>query len=413
MVIVMQRFNPVENWLNSVAYSHSNSEATAKEYKIGLKVFCDYIGKTPNEILEEYEVSDDRTFRRKYAAYVKGLIGQLQKQGYASNTITSRVTAIKSFWKYSDLPLGYIPQARIKVTYHNRDILREEVISILKAARPRDKAFFCMMTQSGLRPSTLTELRLKHIQPDFDKGILPCCIKVPEEHSKGHYGAYFSFMGKESVEALKAYFSTRKNLTEDSYIFASYGVKQRLSSKSFSALFNRLARKLRDTGVLKFKGKAGKPAELRLYNLRKYFRKYAGQAGIEYVNFWMGHKADYKAPQIPSSDAHYFPKEDVEFHRKIYAEKAMPHLRLEELTPSETDKVIQRLEKQLTERNGEIQHLKEELQSFRQDIEYVKQLREDLEFYKEGGVSVAYIKNKISKEDVKKLIKESKKERKK
>ncbi len=91
----------------------------------------------------------------------------------------------------------------------------------------------------------------------------------------------------------------------------------------------------------------------------------------------------------------------------------MPHLRLEELTPSETDKVIQRLEKQLTERNGEIQHLKEELQSFRQDIEYVKQLREDLEFYKEGGVSVAYIKNKISKEDVKKLIKESKKERKK
>ncbi len=66
-----------------------------------------------------------------------------------------------------------------------------------------------------------------------------------------------------------------------------------------------------------------------------------------YVNFWMGHKTNYKAPYIPASDVHYFSREDVEFQRKLYSEKALPHLRLETATPTETEAVIRQLQMEL------------------------------------------------------------------
>jgi len=129
----------------------------------------------------------------------------------------------------------------------------------------------------------------------------------------------------------------------------------------------------------------------------------ATPAGHELVEFWMGHTGGV--------ERHYQSK-DPEWHRQQYAEKAMPHLRLETATPTETEKVIQELRAQLMDRNGEVQQLREQLQSFQQDIEYIRQMRSELEFLKEGGVTVVYTKDKISKEDVKKLIKESKKRRK-
>jgi hypothetical protein len=44
----------------------------------------------------------------------------------------------------------------------------------------------------------------------------------------------------------------------------------------------------------------------------------------------------------PGVDQAYRPK-DPEFYRKVYAEKAMPFLRLESSTPSETEKQIEEL----------------------------------------------------------------------
>jgi hypothetical protein len=122
--------------------------------------------------------------------------------------------------------------------------------------------------------------------------------------------------------------------------------------------------KLKAKGIMSFEQKEhGKPRNVRLYNLRKYFRKEAGKAGIEYVNFWMGHKTDYQAPYIPASDVHYFPHEDVEFQRQLYAEKAMPHLRLETRTPDEREIEIVELRKQLEQRDKELAELRSQIKA--------------------------------------------------
>jgi len=124
-----------------------------------------------------------------------------------------------------------------------------------------------------------------------------------------------------------------------------------------------------------------KPAEVRLYNLRKFFRKYATPAGFEYVQFWMGHIVR------EGVDEHYRPK-DPEFHRKLYAEKAMPFLRFETATPTETVKLIEKLKEQLKERDKEIKTMKETMVTIQPLVEFVNsfdtpaELRKTLELFK-------------------------------
>ncbi len=366
----MKKINVVQAWLDNVAYSHSKSESTKANYTYQINLFCQLIGKTPEHILEEYERTTDREFRRKYARYLRAFISDLNRNGYAVNTVKTKVAAIKSFFKYNDLPLGYVPVAKNKITFHNRDIAREEVKKILEVSRPRDKAFFFVMAQSGLRPDTLCKLRLKHIEHEFSKGIIPCKIEVPEEITKGEFGGYFTFMGEESVKYLKIYLATRSKIDLQDYLFTSHGTEKQLNPKSISNIFKTTIEKLKEKGMIEFEQKQErKPRTVRLYNLRKYFRKEAGKAGVEYVNFWMGHKTNYQAPHIPESDEHYFSREDVEFHRKLYEEKAMPHLRLETPTPSQTDKII-------TRQAQEIQRLKEQLKKWEPSLERLEKMDE-------------------------------------
>jgi hypothetical protein len=129
-----------------------------------------------------------------------------------------------------------------------------------------------------------------------------------------------------------------------------------------SRAFRLAARKLEKSGAIEFEIREGKPSELRLYNLRKFFRKYANQMGFENVNYLMGHT-------VRGSDANYKPQ-DPEFYRLLYAEKAMPFLRLEEPTPTETEmlrqqhkKEMEDLQKSIAERDEKIRELEHNMNS--------------------------------------------------
>jgi integrase len=358
----MKSIEVVDAWIDNVAYAHSKSESTANQYRRNMAKFCSFIGKTPTQILGDYERLSDREFRRKYAQYIRAFISRLASINYTVNSVKATVAAIKSFFKYNDLVLGYVPMPRSKVTFHNRDITKEEIVKILELSRPRDKAFFCMMAQTGLRPETLCNLRMKHIEPEFTKGIIPCKIDVPEEITKGQYRAYFTFMGEESTKYLRSYLATRSNIGPEDYVFASHGTDKQLNSKSISGIFKRVIEQLKEKGMMDFEQKqVGKPRTVRLYNLRKFFRKYANQAGFEFVQFWMGHIVN------KGQEESYRPQ-DVEFHRQLYKEGAMPYLKLEKATRNEIGKLIE-------ERDVEVSKLKER-------IKYLEDLVEGDEFFK-------------------------------
>jgi integrase len=352
--------DPVEDWLNSVAYSHSQSKATEDQYKRVWERFSNDINMTPEEIIADYERSNDRKVMRKHARLIRSWIGQLMKEGLINTSIKVMVGAVKSFYKYNDLPLGIIPQAMSGIVYHNRDITKEEIVQIMAVVKLREKAFFAVMAQSGLRPHTIRQLRLKHLE-DFER--VPCKIEVPQELAKGKYGSYVTFIGPDTLKYLKQYLATRKNLTSDSLLFCAHDdPKKPVNVKDMSRAFRLAARKLEKSGAIEFEIREGKPSELRLYNLRKFFRKYANQMGFENVNYLMGHT-------VRGSDANYKPQ-DPEFYRQLYAEKAMPFLRLEEPTPTETEmlrqqhkKEMEDLQKSIAERDEKIKELEHNMNS--------------------------------------------------
>jgi len=129
---------------------------------------------------------------------------------------------------------------------------------------------------------------------------------------------------------------------------------------AFSAQFNKTVRKLRDKGILDFEVKDNKPSELRLYTLRKFFKKHSYQVGEEFSEFWMGHKGkgvfdNYRA-------------KDPEHHRKLYAEKAMPFLRIQNATPTETDKMM-------VEQDNKIKSLERQVEELKQKDQEIQELK--------------------------------------
>jgi hypothetical protein len=348
----MKEFDPVANWLSLVAYSHSHSKATEVQYKRVWGQFSGYVGKTANEIIADYDDSNDRTFRRKYSRLIKAWIADLASgvsipEPNTNTSIKVKVGAIKSFFKYNDLPLGHIPQAMSGVVYHNRDITKEEIVQIMAVVKIREKAFFAVMAQSGLRPHTIKQLRLKHLE---DLEATPCKIEVPQSLAKGKYGRNITFIGQDALKYLKLYFATRIALNPESLLFCAHDNPQKpVNVKDISRAFRLAARKLEKSGAIDYKVRKGKPSELRLYNLRKFFRKQANLMGFENVNYLMGHT-------VRGSDANYKPQ-DPEFYRELYSEKALPFLRLETTSPLETEKAITTLEQENRELKNQIEKL--------------------------------------------------------
>lgn len=351
----LKTFCLVDNWLNMVALSHSNSKDTREKYRACLQSFCKFISMTPEQILEDYTrtaVTTDREFMRKHAQLIQRFESYLYEKKYAPCSISSTIAAVKSFYKRNDLPLGYITLPRMRVLYHNRDITHEEIKLILDASRPRERAYYAIMAQSGLRPETICNLQLKHIKEDLINRRIPCKIEIPEEITKGKYHYYFTFIGEEAVKYLKAYINTRPHLSNDDFLFVKEGTKNQTNPHSLSNMFRTTVQKLKAQELIETEQKEkNKPRDIRLYNLRKFFRKHSHQAGFELVQFWMGHTVS------AGQDDHYRPT-DVEFHRKVYAEKAMPFLRLESATPTETEKTITELKNRLEQRDKEIEEMK-------------------------------------------------------
>ena len=207
----------------------------------------------------------------------------------------------------------------------------------MRISNPRERAFYCVSAQSGLRPDTICKLQVDDVERILDNYTpTPCLIKVSEEKTKGAYSSYFSFCGEESVRYLKDYLKTRLNVTGKSWLFCAVGNEnKRLRRDTMSHLFRRAVDKLKNQNLLDFERKFGKPSEVRLYNLRKWFRRQASRSGQDYCNFWMGHNLGV--------DEHYFPR-DFELHRNHYQEKAQPYLRIEKRTPSESERVIEELQ---------------------------------------------------------------------
>ena len=374
-VEISQLPDKVKDWL----YARAESKKTLRAYTffwLKFKEFCSSRGLNPDNVVDEYreaKYQDMRTYERfldKWQDVIRAYYMWLKRQDYTPGTVLKFLAALRSFLKFWDIPLKVILPKHYYVVYHNRDLKKDELRQILNFANPRDRVIFLVLAESGMRISTLVNLKYWQIKEDFEAERIPMMIKLPSSSLKDHVGDRFTFIGEEGYRELRSYLERRMPLKDDDYVFISERkgkVKsEQFTPESISTKFNRLVQKL---GIAKSRGK-GKPKAIRLHSLRKYFRNNM-RTDSAYVRFWMGHSL--------RADENYISR-DIEEHRRRYAE-GYKFLRIYEPSPEtiyglsqklkEKDEKIQQLEKQireLQERFEEVRDLYDTLQKFPQAI---------------------------------------------
>jgi integrase len=325
----LQSLPSVSFWLKKAAHS----PRTARTYLYYFDKFIELTGLDPEAVVFEWQkVRYDYAERERFLDKHSDLIERFyvkELSGLTPKSKTTNLAAILSFYRHNKIPLEVDIQEKIYIVNHNRAILKEEILRILDHATLRDKSFFLIMLESGLRPQTIVMLRYKHIKTDFEQGKIPMMIRLDDsEMLKDFVSARFTFLGQYGFDTLKEYLSSgsldkkgqvtsRLPMKDDDVLFLGVHTKQQkeacLSPNLFSLQFAKIVQKL----GLSQKKEGRFRRELCLYTLRKYFRNNIKTSDPAYREFWMGHKLD-------GVDRHYFDAwmEDpniVEKHRAEYA----------------------------------------------------------------------------------------------
>jgi hypothetical protein len=227
------------------------------------------------------------------------------------------------------------------------------------------------MVESGLRVDNAVHLQYWQIKEDFEAKRVPMKIMLSSSSLKDHVGDRWSFVGEDAFNELQKYLQRRLPLGDDDFIFLSEKqgrVKgEQFSAASLSVKFNRIVQKL---GIDKTTGAKGKPKQVRLHGLRKYFRNNM-RADSAFVSFWMGHSLGV--------DAHYISR-DPEEHRKRYSE-GYAQLRLYESDPTS----IISLYSQIRGKDQEIMELRRRIQEAEVRFEKIERLLGELKKEQTGS----------------------------
>jgi len=370
----------IEDWLSARAEAPKTKELYLMCWK-HFTEFCKERGKDPLRIVDDYRVV-------KYQGEAQGkFLDEWQdilnafntwlKPKYAPLTMKNHLVAVRSFLRKWKIPLDVELPRHACVIYHNRDLSKEIIRQILSRASQRDRTIWLFMAESGLRAKTTINLKYLQIQNDFEKEIVPMRILTPAETLKDHVGDRWSFVGEDSVRALREYLKPRMPLKGEDYVFASERpgrVKgEQYSESALSVKFSRTCRALK----LEKGTPYGKPGRYRMHGLRKYFRNNC-RADPFYREFWMGHDIGIDESYIDRTMSRDLT--DPEIHRKLY-QQAYEELRILEPT---TPTGYREIQQQLKQRDSEIQELRAEMQKLREDSEATDQAMEHL--FKDTGI---------------------------
>jgi len=362
--------NSLKNaWLNEVA----NSKSTRRNYSDGIDRFLNWANVNLEDVAKEWDgietYRQEKQFCKKWKRILKAFKNHLKTDGsekekeLAEGTIEVYLVPVNSFFRWYEVPVR-IKHKRFDVTYHNRDINKDEIESIItNVLKLRDKAYFSMLKDSGLRPCAIKQLQYIDMKKDWEAEVTPCKINVPKHKNKGKYKKHYTFIGIETVEHLRKYWDLRfgkGNNPNDTDLIFVQKENRPISTVSQNNIFCRVALKLGIT-----EEREGKKKEITQYVLRKFFRNNVTNdrevGGVD-AHFFMGHVLD-------KNDEHYFSAQDIEKFRMKY-DKGYEYLKVSTVPDTYTEQV---------------KYLKTQLEQTRKEME--KRVQEEVQKQIRGIIS--------------------------
>jgi integrase/recombinase XerD len=398
----IEEYPETKKWLNSVGKS------SVEVYKSALRIYTSYTKLNPTQLIDEAD-EDRKKSRREQGAPEARLLSFYNwlltecpkrdskgratgKKGLSKMKAANYFCAIRSFYKANGFPLTCkTPSAAPKKENQKLNLTPAQVkLLIDHAPTIRDRAIIAMMFQGGFDVSTLCSLNYGDVKRELEAEIEPLCIKVVREKEEVEY---FTFIGRDAIELLKAYLNERRSKGEELKMNSPLFTKEGYAKKTGERLTpNLIQNMLRDVAI---KSGIVSKEELeyadmnpaRPHALRASFSTILRLNGFDpvLIDFMQGHR-------IPYNGAYFIPP--VEKVREMYRE-VESKLALNEVSRSVGD-----LEKRLLEITRNQAKVIEELQAkLAKFEEFEKRINKP-----EIWIALEKIKEIIESEGVKKVF---------
>lgn len=262
------------------------SKSATYKYLEVLREFCEFVGKNPNQIIEERKQhlkSDDEKVKRTYERKVKEFYEHMKQKGEIaeSSAFTYCFSTLRGFFSRNYMKLEYRRGELRPPKTAERDYIPTlgEIKEIHDAADIRDKAVIILALQTGMAPVDLVNLTRGDLEQALKHDEFPQPLGWLQRHKSRM--EFHPFLFKDSAVALKRYLQNRKD--GDSHLFVD---RSGLSFKerNVNDIFTKAAKK---AGIEVPQGK-----RLRVYVLRKVFETQMGNAGMPqtWTDMMMGHE---------------------------------------------------------------------------------------------------------------------------
>lgn len=349
----------VKYWMDSLN-GKSGPHTTKYIFKKNLQRFCEWIGKTPDQLIEERKQqlkADDQRVNHQAEMDLKRFLAYLDEKGLSPNTIRGYFMAIRNFYKRNYLELSFF-RGDIR-TIHTvqegtRAASKQDIRKMLEVSNPRVRAIILFLKDTGLSESDFAKLKLKDLGVKTIQEIFTLETPIPiiTRRMKTKRQT-ITFIGEESLKALINTLKLRQigdpelrtvkkekkglkpeTLTLESPLFRSHAkifmgkdkIKH-LSGKAVGELI-RLAAKKADVWKKGFSAHA----------LRRFFQTNLESAGIprNWIQKMMGHalsgvEGSYSLPEVETL--------------KVAYDKAYSHLAITENVAQKSR--VETLEKQV------------------------------------------------------------------
>jgi hypothetical protein len=355
---LLEEYPDFRRWYDNLARGSRN---TANENARVLYRFLKMHDMTPSSIIEQSK-QDIRAFED----FLFDFVTRLEKEGKAPTYIKGYLKVVKSWLLFNDIKL--VRRIKIRNTGRTPTIederipTKNELKQILGYAKPRGKTSISLMAFCGLRPQVLgnysgvdgiqlrdiPELSIQDNIVQFEK--IPAKIVVRPELSKAKH-RYFSFLGPEGCQYLKAYLEKRiaegetvsavspviafkTGYGETGYQDESTRTKNHVTAKT-------LTKEIRDAMRPKY---TWRPYVLRAYfDTQLLIAENNGKMAHAYRQFFMGHKGDIEARYTTNKGR--LPEDFIEDMRESYR-RSLEYLETTKVDMSE-DKLQNALRRQL------------------------------------------------------------------
>jgi site-specific recombinase XerD len=378
-----------EKFLESVSNQH-----TRKEYRYGVKAFCDWFGKSPEEILKMRQ--EDLTQRpgenlveyknraARFEREIEAFHDSVLKQGKAINTARTVTLGIRQLFRFYQMPILMRKGSKVTKTVKTTrsfPLRIEHVREMFKVADLRERVILSLATDLGLRMSDFLKLKKTDIPDLNQQPPIPFEIMTGKE-----YVVASGFLSSESVELLKSYMNyldqrekereqrahrQHRRIKKNPYLFPSNGNRS-ITEERINGLLKSLSEKAKITT-------SGK--SLTFHCFRKMYLSASIDSGI---GLTAGKKMVGKA--IPQSDDTYLTT--VKLKDKFIQLKKS--LTIQQIPEPESEKQIQDLKDVVTTLQKKIVQTEKIAQTVTEDNEKITkkldEMRQDLQnlqtFYK-------------------------------